>query len=79
MSDISILEFVEIFKNELETDLDENSQFKMQQKWSSLNSLIIINEIELRSGVVLSAEDIMQTETIKELYERTKYYMALNK
>lgn len=75
---IRIREFVEVFKVELEEDLNENSLFKMQRKWSSLYSVIIINEIELRTGVVLTAEDIMQSETIKDLYGRVKNHMAVN-
>lgn len=75
---IRIREFVEVFRVELEEDLNENSLFKMQRKWSSLYSVIIINEIELRTGVVLTAEDIMQSETIKDLYGRVKNHMAVN-
>lgn len=75
---IRIREFVEVFKVELEADLNENSLFKMQKKWSSLYSVIIINEIELRTGIVLNVEDIMQSETIKDLYGRVKNHMAVN-
>ena len=75
---IRIREFVEVFKVELEADLNENSLFKMQKKWSSLYSVIIINEIELRTGIVLTVEDIMQSETIKDLYGRVKNHMAVN-
>ncbi len=75
---IRIREFVEVFRVELEADLNENSLFKMQKKWSSLYSVIIINEIELRTGIILTVEDIMQSETIKDLYGRVKNHMAVN-
>ena len=78
MHTISIKEFVEVFKVELETDLNENSLFKQQAKWSSLNSLIIINEIELKTGIILTVEDIVQSETIKDLHNKINGYLALN-
>ena len=69
---------MEIFKVELEADLNESSLFKMQKKWSSLYSVIIINEIELRTSIVLTVDDILQSETIKDLYDRVKNHMAIN-
>lgn len=78
MNKISIDEFVKIFDLELEAELDEKSLFKMQDKWSSLNSLIIINEIESKTGIILTVEDIMQSDTIEDLYIRIKDYLAIN-
>ena len=78
MDKISLSEFVEIFKIELETELDEKSIFKMQDKWSSLNSLIIINEIESKTGIILTVEDILKSDSIEDLYILIIDYLAID-
>ena len=64
-------QFLNIFIEELgDKNLSLTSEFKGLSNWSSLLSIIIINEIELKSGIILSVKDIIESNTIAELYDR---------
>lgn len=68
-------QFLNIFINELGDDkLSLESEFKNLSSWSSLLSIIIINEIELNSGIILSVKDIIESTTVNELYDRLNSY-----
>lgn len=68
---ISKESFVQIFKTELNNDeLSEHSEYKAMHNWSSLLSIIIINEVEQQSGIILTVADIKESTTLGELYDR---------
>ena len=68
-------QFLNIFIEELgDNEISLASEFKGLSSWSSLLSIIIINEIELKSGIILSVRDILESNTIDELYERLVTY-----
>jgi hypothetical protein len=72
-------QFLNIFIQELGDDkVSLDTEFKGLSTWSSLLSIIIINEIELNSGIILSVKDIIESTTIDELYDRLSTYENVN-
>lgn len=68
-------QFLNIFIQELgDSTITLASEFKKLNNWSSLLSIIIINEIELKTDIILSVNDIVESRTILELYQRLITY-----
>ena len=64
-------QFLTIFIQELgDHSITLDSEFKKLNNWSSLLSIIIINEIEQKTDIILSVRDIVESDTINELYDR---------
>ena len=67
--------FLHIFRVELEDpSLGMSSQFKQHPKWTSLVSIIIINEIESEFGIILEVNDIKDSDSIGDLFNLLSNY-----
>ena len=63
-------QILDIFRKQLgDTNLSLESEYKAHPKWSSLRALIIVNDIELRTHVLLSARELSLSRSIRSLTE----------
>lgn len=63
--------FIEIFRSsfdELDEDLSPSTRFKELSTWTSMQALLLIAEIDDEFNVVLSADDIKNSQTIEDLF-----------
>ena len=61
---------LDIFRKQLsDPSLHPSSDYKAHPRWSSLRALIIVNEIELCTHVLLSARDLSSCQSIGTLTE----------
>ena len=70
-------EFIENCKKEVfeETSIDEiteDAEFKYFDEWSSMSALTMIAMVEDNYNVILSGQDIKDSETLGELFELVK-------
>ncbi len=66
-------EFLSIFQQELIDDkINAQTEFKNHKNWSSLISLIIITEIENKTGILIDIDSLRNSKAIEELYESCK-------
>lgn len=69
---MDIKTFVADFANQFdETELEEftpETVYRDLDEWSSLNGLAILNMVDKKYGVKLSASDIKDTKTIEDVY-----------
>ncbi|MFT4644417.1 MAG: acyl carrier protein [Planctomycetota bacterium] len=66
-------EFIEIFKasfDELSTDIEAETIYKEIEEWTSMQALFFIAHLDDETGVVLSAEDLIETNSIEDLFDR---------
>lgn len=67
-------EFIKVFSNQFEeTDpsmINETTDFKNLDEWSSLVALSLIALADETYGVSLTGDDIQKAKTVKDLYER---------
>lgn len=72
---MDIKTFVADFANQFdETELEEftpETVYRDLDEWSSLNGLAILNMIDKKYGVKLTASDIKGTKTIQDVYNLT--------
>ena len=62
--------FLKVFQLELIDDsIDESTLFKNHKNWSSLISLIIITEIDTKTGILIEIDTLRNSNTILELYQ----------
>lgn len=70
---MDIKEFIENFADQFdETDFSEfkpETEYRELDEWSSLNGLAILNMIDKKYGVKLTASDIKPTDTIQSLFD----------
>lgn len=50
--------------------LKENTSFKDLEEWSSMQALVVIALVDEHYEVALSGEDLMQCETVKDIYNK---------
>ena len=50
--------------------LNENTSFKDLEEWSSMQALVVIALVDEHYEVALSGEDLMQCETVKDIYNK---------
>lgn len=50
--------------------INENTDIKLLKEWSSLQTMIIVNEIDKAYGVILEAEDFRSANNLTELFHR---------
>ena len=69
----SIQSFLEVirgqFKEGTRASISETTDLKALNEWSSLQTMIIVNEIDKNYGVVLSFEEIKNGTTVQKLYD----------
>lgn len=66
--------FIELVKesfDELETDIQPSTEYKKMDEWTSMQALILIAHLDDTIGVVLSADDLKNAQTIEQLYHAT--------
>ncbi len=64
-------EFIKLFKesfDELQTTIQNKTIYKEIEEWTSMQALFFIAHLDNETGIVLSAEDLINTKTIQELY-----------
>ena len=70
---MDIKEFIVNFADQFdETDFSEfkpETEYRELDEWSSLNGLAILNMIDKKYGVKLTASDIKPTDTIQSLFD----------
>ena len=70
---MSIDEFVKNFADQFDdTDaslIKSDSRFRDIDEWSSLNALAVLNMINKKCKVIVSADELRKVNTVKELYD----------
>ena len=69
---MNLEEFIAIFKESfdvLETSISSNTIYKEIDEWTSMQALFFIAHLDDKIGVVLSAEDLIETKTIEDLFQ----------
>ncbi len=52
--------------------INETTDIKSLKEWSSLQTMIIVNEIDKNFGVIISSDDLKAANTIAQLYQLVK-------
>lgn len=70
---MEIKEFISDFADQFDdTEIEEfkpETEFRDLDEWSSLNGLAILNMIDKKYGVKITASEIRATNTIQEVYD----------
>ena len=68
---MKIKDFIKRFREELEieTEIDQNTEFRQLNEWSSLAGLTVIAMVDEEYGVTIKADEIRQAKTIQELFD----------
>lgn len=73
---MEIKEFIEKLEVEFEElepgTLQENTDFRELEEWSSMHALIIIALIDTEYDVVINGQDLSKINTVKELFDLVK-------
>ena len=77
MSDKNSIEsFLEIIRSQFNEvtrlSITEITDLKSLDEWSSLQTMIIVNEIDKNYGVVLTFDEIKNGNTVRKLYKTVK-------
>ncbi len=71
-----IFSFVELirsqFSAQVQSTINENTDIKTLKEWSSLQTMIIVNEIDKEFGVVLDVNDLKSSDSVEQLYKIVK-------
>lgn len=57
-----------LFKKNEQNQIDENTDIKQLKEWSSLQTMIVVNEIDRKYNVILDVEDFKNAESLKQLF-----------
>ncbi len=72
----SLNSFVELIRNQFSEEeqllITEKTDIKLLNEWSSLQTMIVVNEIDKSFGVILNSSDFKESNSISELYNRMK-------
>ncbi len=72
----SLNSFVELIRNQFNEEeqllITEKTNIKLLNEWSSLQTMIVVNEIDKSFGVILNSSDFKESNSISELYNRMK-------
>ena len=72
-------EFIKNFSDQFdETELEEfkpETEYRDLDEWSSLNGLAILNMIDKKYGVKITASEIKETATIEDVFNLVKSKM----
>ena len=76
---MEINEFIKNFADQFdETELEEfkpETEYRDLDEWSSLNGLAILNMIDKKCGVKITASEIKETATIEDVFNLVKSKM----
>ena len=66
------IEFIDLFKesfDDLESVIESDTLYKSLEEWTSMQALILIAHIDDTIGIVLSADDLKNSNTVEDLYQ----------
>lgn len=68
---MKINEFIIDFSNQFDTpiEINENTIFKDLEEWDSLTALSIILMVDEKYGMILTGDNIRNSQTINDLFE----------
>lgn len=76
---MDIKEFIQNFADQFdETEFEEfqpETEFRDLDEWSSLNGLAILNMIDKKYGVKVTASEVKETTTIEDVFNLVKSKM----
>lgn len=76
MTNNNLESFVNLIRNQFSENerilINGNTDIKLLKEWSSLQTMIIVNEIDKTYGVVIDTNDLSASNTIEQLYELVK-------
>jgi acyl carrier protein len=61
-----------LFSEGLNDMITEHTHFKSLKEWTSLQTMIVVNEIDQQYNVILSVEDFLTAQTFGDLYHLIK-------
>jgi len=72
--EMKINEFIIDFSNQFDTpiEINENTTFKDLEEWDSLTALSIILMVDEKYKMMLTGEEIRNSQTINDLFEVLK-------
>jgi Phosphopantetheine attachment site. len=73
-----VKDFVSVFDNADLSDFTADTRFKEHEEWSSLVALSVIIMIDERYHVRIKADDIRNSQTINDLYNRVIQELSNN-
>lgn len=68
---MELIEFIKIFKesfDEIETEIKADTIYKEIDEWTSMQALLLIAHVDDTLNVVLDADSIKDTHTVKDLF-----------
>ena len=72
MKAINLDSFVDLIRNQFREEdrslINETTDIKVLKEWSSLQTMIIVSEIDKEYGVILDFENIRSANTVAELF-----------
>jgi acyl carrier protein len=72
MQETSLNSFVDLIRNQFRDEdrdrIDEGTDLKTLKEWSSLQTMIIVNEIDKEYNVILGFEDIKNAANVAQLF-----------
>ncbi len=68
----SIDSFVDLIRSQFSererNEIHEHTNMKLLKEWSSLQTMIVVSEIDKEFGVVLDFQDLKSADTVAQLY-----------
>jgi acyl carrier protein len=68
----SLENFVDLIRDQFSVKekelINANTNLKSLNEWSSLQTMIVVNEIDKEYGVILDYEDLKAADSIQQLY-----------
>lgn len=69
--------FIELIRNLFISDernlINEKTDLKLLKEWSSLQIMIVVNEIDKTYNVLLTNEDFLAVKNLEQLYKLIQY------
>lgn len=73
MSDNDLNSFVELmsslFKKSEGNEINEKTDIKALAEWSSLQTMIVVNEIDRKYNVLLETDDFKNSSNLKQIFD----------
>ncbi len=71
MTNVELNNFLTLIRSQFKEDsglITETTDLKMLKEWSSLQTMIIVSEIDKEYNVILNFEDMKKAKTVAELF-----------
>lgn len=80
MPDNDLNSFIELmislFRKSDNHSIDEETDIKLLDEWSSLQTMIIVNEIDKKYNVLLEADDFKNSDSLKHIFNLIQSKMS---